>query len=284
MALPRPGRLTLAAFCALGAALVPALAHADAPGAPAPPKLGYWADTTPRWFVAGRLEGGLYLKPQIFLGYGQPHWIWAGVEAYPVTTATFAGGYAGLRFSLPIFDVKLGVRDSFSFNRSYLAPKAAYVASDVSHAHDHPHVRYTTAEGTLNGVVPLPGSYLILAVDAYYLPDVPAGFDMYEEALRVVTRAPWLVGSKLAYVVRLGENGFIKVGGLGEAIAVPKRDAVTLRVGPAGLVNLTDHLDLLFALSLPVASPDRLGIFEGSWGVLGVSYAWATGDEHPHFP
>jgi hypothetical protein len=297
-----PRQRILAALCGGAVALAPAGAAAaspplvateqaqeqegvvDAPVETVEPKLSYWADSKPRWFAAGRLEGGLYLKPQFFLGYGQPHWIWGGLEAYPIVTFAFAGAYAGLRFSLPILDVKLGVRNSASFDRSYLTPKADYVASDVDHVHDHARAEYTTVEGTISGVLPLPGSYLVAGVDAYYLPAMPKGLDMYEEALRVVTRAPWLVGTKLAYAVRIGKNGFIKAGVLGELVTVPSRGAVTWRVGPAAIVNLTDHIDALVALSVPVSSTDRLGIVQGSFGVLGVSYAWATGDERPHLP
>ncbi|MDB4993061.1 MAG: hypothetical protein JWM74_493 [Myxococcaceae bacterium] len=294
-------RLTLAAPCATAVVLGSTRAEAadplgatqpvrpiggaiDEPAEAAEHKLSYWADTKPRWFVSGYLEGGAYLKPQLQAGYGQPHWIWVGVDAYPVVTFAFAGAYAGFRFSLPIFDMKIGARNSLSFDRSYLTRKPTYEANDVDHVHDHGQVRYTTIEGNISGVVPLPHSYLVASVDAYYLPDVPNGLDMYEESLRVVARAPWVIGNRVAYAVKLGKNGFIKAGVLGELVLVPKREAVTWRVGPAAIVNITDHLDGLIALSLPVSSTDHLGIFEGSFGVLGVSYAWATGDEHPRFP
>jgi hypothetical protein len=260
--------------------LVPPLDKPTTPGAA--PKHSYWEGTKPRWFVSGNLEGGVYLKPQIRVGYGQPHWMWVGIEAYPVITPGFAGGYAGIRGTLPVLDLRFGVRDSFSFDRSYLTPKASYVAADVDHAHDHARSHYMTIEGGITGVVPLPGSFLVANVDAYYLPDVPKGLDVYEESLRVVARPNWVIGNRLAYAVKIGKS--IKAGALGELVVVPGRDAVTWRVGPAACVSITDHLDGMFALTVPVSSPDHLGLMQGAFGVLGLSYAWATGDERPHFP
>src|SRR5258708_25636430 len=83
-------------------------------------RLSYWEAGGPRWFAASRLELGVYTKQQIALGYGTPYWENAAVEAFVMSTFSFAAGYAGIRGSLPFLDLRVGARDTYSYNRSFL--------------------------------------------------------------------------------------------------------------------------------------------------------------------
>src|SRR6266446_3233999 len=80
-------------------------------------KLSYWQDGEPRPFVASRLEVGLYAKEQLAVGYGMPYWANTTVEAFVMSTPSFAAGYVGVRGSLPFLDLRVGARDTYSYSR-----------------------------------------------------------------------------------------------------------------------------------------------------------------------
>src|SRR4051794_19942548 len=90
-------------------------------------RFSYWQDGAPRAFVSTRTEVGAYVKAQFAVGYGKPHWMWIGIEGYPITTTAFGAGYLGLRAALPFLDLNLGARYTYSYYRSFLAPKDVYV-------------------------------------------------------------------------------------------------------------------------------------------------------------
>src|SRR5258708_1467288 len=142
-------------FCLSGAAL--------AEGADRPKEdeesLSYWAEGEPRLFVSGRVEAGLYAKPQIAVGYGLPHWANVSAEAYGISTTSFAAGYTGIRGYIPFVDLRIGARYTLPFYRSFLNRKDHYDSSDVSDPHG-PLGRYLSLETELSLTLPLLGGYL----------------------------------------------------------------------------------------------------------------------------
>jgi hypothetical protein len=245
--------------CALLA--LSAILERDARGEPIGPPpvekvtLSYWDQGDPRFFVAARAEAGLYAKPQISVGYGKPYWINASAEAYGISTTSFGAGYAGIRGSLPFLDLRIGARYTYSFYRSFLPPKESYVAEDVSRPAG-PLARYPSLETELSGIFPAFAGYLFPVVTIYRIVDTPADMYVFDESLRGVLKPPWIIGLRLGYVKNFGHDDFIKAGVLSELVLLPGRTGSIVRLGPAALVTLTDHLD----------------------------YRWATGDLHPAFP
>src|SRR5579859_8145215 len=86
----------------------------------------YWNQGEPRPFASARVEAGLYLKPQVAVGYGKPYWLNVTAEAYGITTTSFGAGYTGIRGTLPFVDLRVGARYTYSYYRSFLTPKEHY--------------------------------------------------------------------------------------------------------------------------------------------------------------
>jgi hypothetical protein len=235
--------------------------------------LSYWDQGNPRFFVSGRTEAGLYLKQQLAVGYGQPHWFMVTGEAFGISTFSFGGAYAGVRGALPFLDLRLGTRYSYSYKRSYLPPKEHYVADDVNNVDSGPNAHYQSLEAELTGIIPAFDGFLFPVITVYHIYGIPDGVFVFDESLRGVVDPPWIMGFRLGYVKNFGRNDFIKLGVL-----------PIFRMGPAGAITITDHIDLQGTLTVVIAGPDSLGLFDGAFGVLGFVYRWATGDRHPAFP
>lgn len=246
--------------------------------------LSPWDEGAPRPFVAGHLDvGAVFARPQLQLGYGQPHWKWFGVEAYALTTNGFFGLYAGTRASLPFLDFTMGVRDTWSYVRSFLPQRDTYEASDVDRSRAG-HARYLAIDYELSGVVPLPGGYLVWGFLGASVLDAPASVHVFEESLRVVMRPPFAGNFRGGYVLALGRQQEVKAGALSETLVIPGRDATVVRLGPVATVRVTPHMEALLVLTGVVHGPDALGIWGGSYGFFGVRYRWATGERATDFP
>lgn len=251
---------------------------------PLPLDSDYWAEGATRPFLASKLEAGLvYAKPHVALGYGKPYWIWAGMEAYAITTNSFAAGYVGVRGSLPIVNLSIGTRYTRSYYRSFLPVKAHYVADDVGSPIGE-RAKYFALEGELSGVAPIPTGYVLAAVTLYRITGAPQDRYVYEESLRGVMAPPVLWAARLAYAAGFGRDDVVKAGILSELVGLPGRDELIFRAGPVAIVRLTSHLDAIGVFSVVVASPDSLGILHGPFGQLGLRYLWATGETAPAFP
>jgi hypothetical protein len=246
--------------------------------------LSYWDQGEARPFVASQIEVGLYVKPQISVGYGLPYWINTIAEVFAITTTSFGGVYGGIRGTLPFLDVRIGTRYTWSYHRSFLPPQAHYVSDDVTSSQGRPLAHYLSLETELTGIVPLLNGYLVPVITIYNIPNTPEGMFVFDESLRGITDPPWIMGFRLAYAHNFGRNDFIKAGVLTELVTLGGRSDTIFRMGPAAVVSITDHLTAQGTLSVVVKSPDSLGLFNGSFGVFGVAYRWATGDPHPAFP
>ena len=247
------------------------------------PANGYFSVGEPRWFISTKSDiGGLYLKPYFSFGYGLPHWIWTGVDVNAITTLEFTQVYVGLRGSTPVFDLAWGVRDTYSFWKTFLDPRASYVANDLRGTTRN--ARYWASEAEVVGAIPLPYSAILLDYVAVVTLDAPRDKYLYEESYRAIVAKPFFQVMRVAAVARLMREDALKVGVLAELVTATGRGSAVFRMGPAASIQLTDHLEMLGALSLCVASPDHLGLALGAYGVSGLRYRWATGESAPKFP
>jgi uncharacterized protein (DUF697 family) len=259
--------------------------NTDVPPSPGKrPENGYWSEGEPRWFISTKSDlGAPYVKPYFSAGYGLPHWIWAGVDLNLITTGEFTQVYGGVRATSPVLDFAFGVRDTWSFGKPFLAPKATFTRDDVLNAPGSKS-RYWAWEAEVVGVAPLPYSALLVDFIVVRMLDVPAGSYLYEESYRAVVADPTYAILRVAAVARVMREGALKFGPLVEHVFGTGRDAPITRVGPAGALQLTDHLEVNAALTLAVSSPDSLGLALGAYGVAGLRYRWATGERSPKWP
>ncbi|MGZ3424063.1 MAG: hypothetical protein ACXVEF_32690 [Polyangiales bacterium] len=260
-------------------------ARAQPPNQPVePPPRSYWEPGNPRPFVQTRFDVGVnFGKATVSSGYGLPHWIWVGAEGFAISTTEFGAYYGGIRASSPIVDIAFGYRNNYSYRRTFFAPKERYT-SDDTHVDGASHARYLAWELELSGLVPLFGGYAIWAADLDKVIDAPPGVALYEESNRVVIDKSWLIGIRAGYIYPFLKNGMLKIGAVADYIVMPGRPSNVLRVGPVGLLSITDHFEVLGLATLAVTSPDDLGFFLGTWAVACVRYKWATGERNPHFP
>jgi hypothetical protein len=248
------------------------------------PEDGYWSEGKPRIFVSTRSEIGiLYAKPYLSFGYGLPHWIWAGLDVNGIITPEFVQGYAGVRAASPVLDLAFGVRNTKSFSKPLLVAASSYGEADVLPGQGEG-ARYWAWEAEIVATAPLPYSALIADFIAVRTLDVPAGRLVYDESYRGVVRSPLFFVLRTGAVARLLNEEALKVGVVVEHLFGTGRNQPIWRVGPAFALQITDHLEAMAALTLHVAGPDALGLALGAYGVAGVRYRWATGEQRPELP
>ncbi|MBN1611598.1 MAG: hypothetical protein JW940_33495 [Polyangiaceae bacterium] len=242
------------------------------------------ANHTARWFVATKSDLGVaYTKPYVSGGYGKPHWLWAGLDVSSITTYEFTQLYAGLRAAAPVVDFALGVRDTWPFTRPLLVPKRSYARSDLLDSGARAG-RYWAWEAETVAIVPLPhfafvGSFVVVG-----MLDIPRNRYVYDESYRAVVADHRYMVLRGAPMLRLLNEGALKLGALGEYVFDTGRPKSVVRVGPVGALTLTDHLEALAMLTFAVHSPDRLGIVLGAYGTATLRYRWATGEMKPALP
>jgi len=283
--------LTVGMLATVGSSLLRAQAPAQAQETPPPqpeaearPKLGIWSEGTPRFFISQKSEFGTpYAKPYVSFGYGLPFWIWTGLDFNSILTTSMFQVYGGARLASPILDLAWGIRDTWSFDKPFLAPEKSFSRADVLNgAGDR--ARYWAWEAEAVLTVPLPYSAIVGDLIAIRTLDVPKDHYVYDESYRAVTKNPLFFTLRVAAVARFLKEEAFKVGVLSEYVFATGRDQIVFRLGPAASVQLTDHLEINAALTLAVSSPDHLGLVLGTYGVAGVRYRWASGEKHPKWP
>jgi len=248
-------------------------------GAASPP--GHWVVEPYRPFLSVTATAGyLYLKPRFSIGYGRPFAAWGGIDVTPMVTPDYVGGYAGLRLQLGWFDVRGGARAVHAFQHQFLPMQPSYTLVDLSEDTGRPS-NYVSLEAELSGAIPAgPGDIVALAtMESIQL--VPAGYDVYDEALHVIVRPPPVYRGRLGYAVRFLRRRNLQVGVVGEVIEIPDRSAQVYRAGAVATFDLDDHLQAVGLLVVPVRSPDSLGLAGADYTELGIRYRWATGHTHP---
>jgi hypothetical protein len=239
-----------------------------------PPEPSYWSQGKARPFLALDAEAGAHVRAIASLGYGKPHWFWAGAEAYAFETLDFGALYAGLRASLLVADLQLGVRRIYSRKHGAIASAPSQALASFEAA---PNADYTTLTADLSGGVPAPGGYAIYEFEALHVTDLADGQELLEEWDHVVTRGSLLAG-RLGYLYQWKQ---LKIGPMGDLTATFGRGN-TVRIGGVASFTLTDHLDIAGLLLIPVQSPDDLG-FKGTFGSIRLRWQWATGESRPGF-
>jgi len=248
------------------------------------PRYGYYSVGPHRWFLSTKSDLGLpYVKPFFSFGYGMPHWMWVGVDVNAIATLEFVQGYVGLRAASPIFDLALGVRDTQSYYKPFLAPAPTYTYDDVLNG-STPKARYWAWEVEAVAIAPFPYSALLLDLVMVRTLDVPDGKYVYDESYRAIVADPFFAVLRAAALVRFLNENSLKVGCLLESVFSTGRDHTVIRLGPVASIAITDHLEALGALTMPVRSPDALGPVLGSYGIAGLRYRWATGEPAPKLP
>lgn len=270
------------------AAANPALASPIGVGTPiegSPPPVGgletgnrraYWSRGSHRWFVSSLFDAGyLYLRPQIAVGYGKPHWRFAQLETSTGLSGGGANQYGGLRLALPFIEVRSGIRYQFPFARTFILEKDAYSRFDLE-ARDAPSARYSSVDSEITANVPAYRGSIFALFGANYVFGVTDGYDVYEEQLRVVIRSPWVYRARVGYALRFGDQGAIRIGPVVEALYIPRRGATVVRGGVVATVVLTHNVEVLATFVPTILSPDAIGTAGGDFGQLGIRYRWAA--------
>jgi hypothetical protein len=239
-------------------------------------KRAYWSRGEHRLFVSSLFDAGyLYLRPQIAIGYGKPHWRFAQLETSTGVSGGGANQYGGLRFALPFIEVRGGVRYQFPFSRTFIAEKDKYSRFDLE-ARDAPSARYSSFDSDLTATAPAYRGSIFAIVGANYVFGVTDGYDVYEEQLRVMVRSPWVYRARVGYAFRFGEQGAVRVGPVVETLYIPGRKATVIRGGIVATVVLTHNVEVLATFVPTIISPDQIGAAGGDFGQLGIRYRWAS--------
>lgn len=247
-------------------------------------KRPYWSAGKHRPFTSAMFEAGLvYIRPTLAVGYGKPHWRWLGAEVQSRISTGSASEYVGLRFALPLAELRLGGRYSFGASHSYLVRAESYT-DDTIDFDEEPSSRYFSLEAEVGGALPVGDGAFVGSLSGFHLLGVPDEYDVYDHLLHVVVEPPWALRQRGGYVHSFGVDNGLKVGAAVELIEVPERDAVIFRVGPQLGVAITHHLDASLSVMAVVASPDSLRLEGTDIGQFGFRYRWATGDPFPEFP
>jgi hypothetical protein len=199
------------------------------------------------------------------------------MDVNAIFQSTGLGGYAGLRFQIPWFDLRGGARGFHAFQHELLAPQAGYTTVDLQETTGRAS-EYITLEVELSGGIPAGPGSILLVLTASSVQGVPHGYDVYEETLHVITSPPEIYRARTGYAVRVGPDGAGRIGVVGEVLDTPDRVyARTWRAGVIGSFSIDDHLEAVGLLVVPVYGPDSLGIAGGDFTELGLRYRWATG-------
>jgi hypothetical protein len=191
--------------------------------------------------------------------------------------------YSGVRAATPVFDLAFGVRDTFSFGKPVLEPQDRWTANELDAAPGR-NARYWAYEAEVVATVPLPHSAIVANLIGIGLLDHPDGKHIYEESYRAVVADNFYMVLRVGAVVRFLNESALKIGVLAEHVFETGRAEPVTRIGPAGSLQLTDHLEVNAVLTVAVSGPDDLGLVHGSYGVAGIRYRWATGERAPAFP
>jgi hypothetical protein len=237
-----------------------------------------------RWFMSGTFGLGVVnYQPRLQLGYGRPHYRWAGIEGGSTLSLSSVRMYGGARAKMPGIDMRVGVRYESQFNTYFMPKKYKYVREDIESEYAQVG-RYIAAEAELNASVPFPGGSLIGVLTGMAITGVPDEYNIWEQTLRTVVAPPWTWRARLGYLAHLGWAGSMKLGAAAEVIHVPLRSLIVVRAGPLVSVGLTHHLEVNGGIMIVAASRDDIGLPAADTAQLGLVYKWASGDRWAEFP
>jgi hypothetical protein len=248
------------------------------------PENGYWSVGRPRFFISTKSEiGAPYAKPYFSAGYGLPHWIWVGVDVNAIVTTSMVQAYGGVRASTPILDLAFAIRDTKSFDKAFLAPAQSYSRTAVLDAPGDK-ARYLALEFEAVAVAPLPHAAIVADFVMVDILDAPRDKYVYDESYRLVTKNRLFCVMRVAALARFLQENTLKIGVLSEYGFDTGRGSGVFRLGPIGLIQVTDHVQVAAGVTLMVESPDHMGLTLGAYGVAGIRYQWATGERRADLP
>jgi hypothetical protein len=244
----------------------------------------YWESGKSRWFFATVFDfAAVNYRAEMDVGYGKPHFRWAGLELTPQISLAGAQTFAGLRFVVPGIAFRTGARYFASADRRLLEPREMYTREQINLTIG-PRARYLALDAELSFDIPLPVGVLSTLAAVEWLEGVPEPFNVFDQQLRIVVDPPLAWRARTAYLVPVGNYDTMQMGGLLELVGVPRRDEVMVRVGPAITVALTHHLDAIAAAAFSIKSKDDIGLQSADFGQISLRYRWASGDRWPEFP
>ncbi len=236
----------------------------------------YWEDAPVRPFLAATMESGMFsLKTQLAAGYGRPFDSFVGIEGYAKISTGALSEAVGVRAALPWIQAGVALRYTTALARDYLEPKDSYTRHDAElnigqSAHD------AALDADLSLRLTVPFGKLALAGNWSYVVAVPDGYYLFEESVRAIIDPPHVLRGRAAYELEVGNDGFVYIGPLVDALYNPGRNAVFLRVGPTARVALSPRLEAFGTLTFLVTSPDELGLLGGDATQIGLRFRWAT--------
>jgi hypothetical protein len=244
--------------------------------------LPYWSRGEARPFASGRAIAGLgYARLAGNLGYGKPHWTWAGLEMGGFVSPFYATVDAGVHASLVVFELSVAMRRTFSFAHVSV-PSAETISSSALDA-DGPKARTTTLDIYLWGFIPY-NRWLVAWETVFERPlGAPDDTLWFEEYQRVMMSNRGLGAVKLTPTIRLGASVYL--GPMAEFLFLFGRpDSSVLRLGPSVYWSVSDHFELISYATHPVLTPDRLSLFDRTYAAIGLRYRFATGERKGRQP
>jgi hypothetical protein len=238
-------------------------------------KYSEWQSNEHTWFAASASDiGVIYLRPHLTLGYGAPFWQFVGFDGYALATNSFSAAYAGWRASLPFLDVQLGSRWNYPYDRRYLPRQSSFTADELGMRDGSARSANRVTELEVTPLAPLFGGVVFMEFHPIWF-STPGDQFVFEEVIRAVVAPPFAMRTRLGYVYKFGDGDRIKLGAMTEYLVLPGRPENVTRVGPLLLVTLAPRLEGLFTATFVVSSPDHLGLYESSYGFLGLRVRWA---------
>jgi hypothetical protein len=258
----------------------PSTAGRDDIGAQRP----YWGAGPVRAFAAGSFDtAGIGMRTGLDLGYGRPHYQWAGLEASSGISLKGMSFSAAARAQAPWGHVRFGPRFFTAINQK-LIPEVEVVTRPLLEVSEGLRSKYLSLDGEVNVNIPLPVGTLGILADVYGIFGVPDGYYLFEDALRTVIEPAFVGRGRISYLAGIGKPATLRVGGVAEVIFNPGRDLYNVRTGPAVAVSLTHHLEAVGVAAFSVFNPDEIGLAGADVGQIGFRYKWASGDLWPEFP
>ncbi len=244
----------------------------------------YWAAGQPRPFVGAVFDtGGVSARTELDLGYGRPHYLWAGGEISSSLSLRGLTMFTGARAVAPFGSLRAGARYVAMIQQRYVEPSTQITRPDLD-TDVGERSRYLSIDGEVQFEIPLPLGKIGAVASVHGLLGVPDDAFVFEDALRVIADDPVIWRARAQYLAGIGEPATFRVGGIVEVMGNPTREAFWVRTGPAVSVSLTHHLEAIGVAAFTLLSPDEIGLAGADLGQIGLRYRWATGDLWPEFP
>lgn len=236
-----------------------------------------WDPLRKRWFVSGRADVGfLFFRPRVSFGYGLPHHTWAGLDLIPMISGTQGGGYAGVRWRLPRFEIRSGFLISAAFSRGYFEPAPSYDGRDLETRDDRVAI-FWAWESELTVSAPIGPGFGQSETQLLYVMDAEQDTYVFAETMGVVVAPPWAIREQVRYTIPVSGIPGLFVGPALEAVVVPLRDEKwVLRAGLVARFRLYQDMEVRTDVLPTIYSPDTFGRSGSPWFTISARFSWAS--------